>query len=311
MKVLVTGGAGFIGSNIVDRLISKGYEVVIIDDMSTGELKNINPKATFYQIDIQSDAIEDIFREEMPDYLNHHAAQIDVRKSVANPLFDAKINILGTINLLQNCVKYGVKKVIFASSGGAIYGEQRIFPAPETHIAEPMSPYGITKLIGEKYLYYYYIVHKLKYLALRYGNVYGPRQNPCGEAGVIAVFTNNMLENKQSIINGDGKQTRDYVYVDDIVDANYLAMEKDVVGAFNIGTGKETDVNQIFHLLRRTVNVEVEEIHGQPKEGEQLRSLLECSKAKWYLDWSPKTSLEEGIQMTVAYYRKVAQAFSL
>ncbi len=225
MKVLVTGGAGFIGSHIVDKLIEEGYEVIVVDDLSSGKEKNINKKAKFYRLNIQDSGLESVFQKEEPDYVNHHAAQIDVRRSVSYPILDAKINVLGTINLLQNCLKYKTRKVIFASSGGAIYGEQQVFPAPENHPLRPISPYGITKLVAEHYLYYYKTIYELDYMSLRYANVYGPRQDPFGEAGVIAIFIKKMLNEEQAIINGDGEQTRDFVYVEDVARANLLAMK--------------------------------------------------------------------------------------
>jgi len=302
-KILVTGGAGFIGSHIVDRLINEGYEVVIVDDLSAGKTENINKNAKFYKLDIQAPELEAIFKKVRPDYVNHHAAQIDVRRSVSDPVFDAKINVLGTINILQNCVKYKVKKIIFASSGGAIYGEQEIFPAPETHPLKPISPYGITKLIGEHYLYYYKTVYGLDYAALRYANVYGPRQDPFGEAGVVAIFIQKMLRGEQPLINGDGKQTRDFVYVGDVVQANISAMTDNISDSiFNIGTGIETSVNQIFNNLKKIVNVSIEEMHGPPKQGEQRRSVIDITKSKKILHWEPKVSIIDGLKKTCDYF---------
>lgn len=305
MKVLVTGSAGFIASHIVDRLIDEGYEVIVVDDLSSGNEKNINKKAKFYKLDIQDSKLEAIFQKEQPDYVNHHAAQIDVRRSVFDPVFDAKINVIGTINILQNCVKHKVKKIVFASSGGAIYGEQEIFPAPETHPLRPISPYGITKLVAEYYMYYYKTVYGLDYVALRYANVYGPRQDPFGEAGVVAIFIQKMLNGEQLVINGDGEQTRDFVYVEDIVEANILAMRNNTQDCvFNIGTGTETSVNQIFGYLKGIINPAIKEKHGPPKQGEQQRSVLECTKAKEILHWQPKVSLINGLDKTVEYFKQ-------
>jgi len=303
MKVLVTGGAGFIGSHIVDRLIDEGFEVVVIDDLSSGNEKNINKKAKFFKLDIQDSKLESIFEREQPHYICHQAAQIDVRRSVSDPVFDAKINVLGTINILQNCIKYNVKKVIFASSGGAIYGEQEVFPAPETHPLRPISPYGITKLVAEHYLYYYKTVYGLDYVALRYANVYGPRQDPYGEAGVVAIFIQKMLNGEQPIINGDGNQTRDFVYVGDVAQANILAIKNNISeNVFNIGTGIETSVNQIFNHIREIINPSMEEKHGSPKQGEQLRSVIEYKKAEKILHWEPKVSLVDGFKKTCEYF---------
>lgn len=304
MKILVTGGAGFIGSNIVDRLIYEGHEVIVIDDLSSGNEKNLNKKAKFYKVSIQDSALESVFQKEKPDYVSHHAAQIDVRRSVADPVFDAGINVLGTINILQNCVQYKVRKIIFASSGGAIYGEQEVFPAPETHPARPISPYGITKLVAEHYLHYFKIIHDLDYTSLRYANVYGPRQDPYGEAGVVAIFIQKMLKGKQSIINGDGEQTRDFVYVGDVVEANISALlHNSADKVFNIGTGIETSVNDIYHHLKEIIKPSLMVKHGPPKKGEQRRSVIECSKAREILRWTPQISLDNGLRKTCEFFK--------
>jgi len=303
MKILVTGGAGFIASNIVDRLIEDGHDVVVVDDLSTGNRRNVNRKAVFYEVDIQSRELEKIFREEKPDIVSHHAAQKDVRLSVDDPVFDARINVLGTLNVFQNAVKYGVQKIVFASTGGAIYGEQDVFPAPETHPSRPISPYGITKLVAEHYLYYYKVVHGMNYVSLRYSNVYGPRQDPHGEAGVFAIFIRKFLDGDKPIINGDGEQTRDFIYVSDVVNANVLAIEKnDVPCVLNIGTGRETSINQVFRILRQHLSPKSEELHGPPKAGEQKRSVLDCSLAESSLDWRPLVRLEDGLRMTCEYF---------
>ncbi|MFQ6115819.1 MAG: NAD-dependent epimerase/dehydratase family protein [bacterium] len=303
MKILVTGGAGFIGSHIVDAYISLGHEVVVVDDLSTGQKQNINPGAEFFQLDIQDSRLQDLFAKYRFDVVNHHAAQMDVRKSVSDPMFDAQVNVIGTLNLLQNCTKYNVKKFIFASTGGAVYGEQDYFPADEQHPTWPLSPYGITKLAGEKYLYYFNEVLGLPYVILRYANVYGPRQNPHGEAGVIAIFADKLLRGEQPTINGDGKQTRDYVYVGDLVRANITALNHSTSDIFNIGTGVETDVNTIFKIINDLTCAGNDEFHGPAKAGEQLRSCLSYSKAEKYLGWKPEVELNQGLKNTVEYFR--------
>ena len=303
-KILVTGGAGFIGSNVADNFVFLGHKVVIVDNLSTGFRENISPGAKFYKIDIRSKKIEEIFKNEKIEVMCHHAAQIDVRKSVENPIQDARINIEGTLNLLNNCIKYKTRKVIFASTGGALYGEQDYFPADEKHPERPLSPYGIAKLAIEKYLYFYKEVFGLNYISLRYANVYGPRQNPWGEAGVVAIFTKKLLSGEKAIINGNGKQTRDFVYVKDVVKANLSALNYPESDYFNIGTGIESDVNNIFRLLKGKTGYKQKEIHGPAKPGEQKRSVLDYSKAKKLLGWSPEFSLENGIQETVKYYRE-------
>ena len=307
MKVLVTGGAGFIGSHIVDRLIQEGHDVVVVDNLSTGKKKNINRDAHFYKLDILNSKIEKIFKKEKPDLISHHAAQMDVRRSVADPIFDAQVNVLGLLNVLENAVRYGTKKVIFASSGGAVYGEQQVFPASETHPLHPVSPYGISKLTGEHYLYYYQRVAGLNYVALRYANVYGPRQDPFGEAGVVAIFSQKTLTNDQPIINGNGKQTRDYVFVEDVVEAHMAVIDNSIKGIFNVGTGKETSVNQLFRHLVDISGAKLKEVYGPEKRGEQIRSVLDYTKLKKATEWEPKVDLHDGLKMTVDYFRTALQ----
>jgi len=304
MKILVTGGAGFIGSHVADAYIEMGHEVVIVDNLSTGRMENVNPKAQFFKMNIHDKEIFDVFKAEKFDIVNHHAAQMDIRLSVADPVYDATNNIIGTINLLQASVKNNVKKFIFISSGGAIYGEQEYFPADEKHPTRPLSPYGITKLTGEKYIYYYHHVYDLNYVILRYANIYGPRQNPNGEAGVVAIFSNKLLTGEQPIINGNGLQTRDYVYVRDVVDANLKAVDYNDNECFNIGTGIETDVNELFNCLNHLTGAVTEEVHGPAQPGEQLRSVLNIDKAKRLLNWTPQTSLEEGLVKTVEFFKE-------
>jgi UDP-glucose 4-epimerase len=304
MKILITGGAGFIGSHIADRYIDLGHEVVIVDNLVTGQKENIPPKATFYEMDICDQALKQIFEKEKPEIVSHQAAQMDVRKSVDDPIYDATVNVLGGLNLFQNCVKYNVKKVLFASTGGAIYGEQDYFPADEKHPVRPLSPYGITKLTTEKYLYFYLQTYNLNHTILRYANVYGPRQNPHGEAGVVAIFSTKILKGEQPVINGDGKQTRDYVYVGDVVAANAIALKKANNKIYNIGTGIETDVNILFNKIKGAMGKNVPEVHGEAKAGEQLRSVLDNSLIQKEQGWKPNVSLDDGLKMTVEFFRR-------
>lgn len=304
MNILVTGGAGFIASHIVDCYIELGHNVTVVDNLSTGNLENLNSNANFYHLDILDPSIENIFREKKFDIVNHHAAQIDVRASVADPVHDAKINILGGINLYEYCRKFGVKKIIFASSGGTVYGEQKYFPADEDHPLEPCSPYGISKLTNEKYLSYYKEIFGIDFVSLRYSNVYGPRQNPNGEAGVVAIFSSKFLKGEQPTINGDGKNTRDYIYVSDVVKANVLALGPNVSGCFNIGTATEYDVNFVFNYLKKITNSHLNAVYGPAKSGEQRRSCLDYSNFNEVTNWKPKVSIEEGLELTVRYFKE-------
>ena len=303
MKVLVTGGAGFIGSHLVDRLIMEGHEAVVVDNLATGKRRNINRAARFYKMDIQSWRLERVFRNERPNVVMHLAAQMDVRKSVEDPMFDAQVNVLGTLNVLQQAVKHGVRKMIFSSSGGAIYGEQEIYPAPETHVTKPLSPYGLSKLCGEQYLSYYARVSGLQAVSLRYANVYGPRQDPEGEAGVVAIFIQKMLNNEQAVINGNGRQTRDFVFVEDVVEANLAMIGQDTQGTYNVGTGVETSVNDLFRILAQHTGSNCKEIHGPAKKGEQARSVIDSMKLRQEVLWEPKADLSEGLKKTVEYFR--------
>jgi UDP-glucose 4-epimerase len=302
MKVLVTGGAGFIGSHVTDRLIEAGIEVVVLDDFSSGKRASVHPRARLHEADIGADGIRQLFERERFDCVDHHAAQMNVRRSVDDPIFDARVNILGSLNLLQAAVATGVKKFVFASTGGAIYGEQLTFPADETHQTCPMSPYGIAKLAVEKYLAFYEDVYSLAYTALRYANVYGPRQDPHGEAGVVAIFGQRLLSQEAAIINGDGEQTRDFIYVDDVVHANVLAVTTDLQGIYNVGTGIETSVNVLHAYLAKHSGATAAPRHGPPKAGEQRRSVLDSRKLQAATRWAPTVSLDEGLRRTIASF---------
>jgi len=299
MKAIVTGGAGFIGSWVSDLLITKGHEVAVIDNLTTGNKENVNPKAKFYEIDILGKKISEIFQIEKPDYVFHLAAQINVRESIRNPSQDATQNIVGTLNVLGQCVKNNVKKVIFSSSSGA-YGSEVKIPTSENQIPDPESPYGIAKLSIEKYLNFFKKVHGLDYVALRYGNVYGPRQNSKGEAGVIAIFVNKSLNGEKLTIFGDGEQTRDYVYVKDVAKANLAAIN--LSGIFNVGTNTETSVNQIVSKINEITNMQCDKEHTSGIKGEIRRSVLDYSKLEKN-GWSPKYSFGEGLKETIDYFK--------
>jgi len=305
MNILLTGGAGFIGSHIADAYLASGHKVTIIDNLSTGRRKNIPAGATFVEADIRDpDAVRGVFTSSRFDLVNHHAAQMDIRRSVADPVYDASVNILGVLTILQEAVRAGVTRMVFASSGGAVYGEQTTFPASESHATHPISPYGVAKLTTEQYLFYYHTVFGLDVVCLRYANVFGPRQNPEGEAGVVAIFANKLFAGQHPIINGDGKQTRDYVFVSDIVRANMLVSDARGFQVFNIGTGRETDVNQIFHGVCAAVGSACTERHGEAKKGEQRRSVLSHERIRQAFGWTPGVTLEEGLRTTVEYFRK-------
>ena len=310
MKILVTGGAGFIASHVADGFVEEGHDVVIVDNLSSGVTANVNPKAKFIQADIRSPEMAEIFAKEQPEILCHHAAQMDVRKSVADPVFDAQVNIVGFLTLLELGRRHGLRKVLLASTGGAIYGEQEVFPAPETHPTAPLSPYGVAKLTSERYLFFYAETYGIDYVALRYANVYGPRQNPHGEAGVVAIFIEKLLKGEEPVINGDGKQTRDYVFIGDVVQGNLAALESPYRGSINLGTGVETDVNEIFRTLLQVGGFTAPERHGPAKPGEQRRSVVDNTLAERILGWRPSVSLADGLRQTVEFFRARAAAAS-
>ncbi|MEW5801565.1 MAG: NAD-dependent epimerase/dehydratase family protein [bacterium] len=305
MKVLVTGGAGFIGSQVTDSLIEKGYKVTVVDDLSTGKRTFINPKAKFYHLDIRDSRLKAVFSEERPDILCHYAAQASVQKSVEDPVHDADINIFGTLILLKLALSHGAKKCIFASTAGAIYGEQEAFPADETHPARPISPYGAAKLAAESYLYYYHAVYGLDYIVLRYASVYGPRQDSLAEAGMVATITEHMLGGKSPTVSGDGEQTRDFIFIDDAVAANLAAIDFSGSDIFNIGTGIETSINQLFQHIADLSGVRVEKTSVPAKKGEPRRSVISPEKAIKALHWQPKTSLPEGLRKTIEYFSSI------
>ena len=303
MKILVTGGAGFIGSHVADAFLAEGHDVFILDNLSTGSLANVSQRAGLYQIDLRDPGVYRLFEAQHFDVLCHHAAQIDVRASVADPSLDVDINIQGLIRLLEAGRKNGLRKVIFASTGGAIYGEPDYTPQDEIHIERPESPYGIDKLAGEHFLRFYAHTYGIQYVALRYANVYGPRQNPHGEAGVVAIFTEQMLAGKQPRIYGDGGQTRDFVYVGDVVQANLAALRYPECGTFNIGTGAETSINMLYRVLADLTGFDRPALHEPGKPGEQRRSVLDARQAETLLGWRPRTTLEEGLMNTVEWFR--------
>ena len=306
MKVLVTGGAGFIASHVVDAYVKEGFEVVVVDDLSTGRLSNLNPEVTFYKLDIRSPQLAEVFKKEKPDYINHHAAQMDVRRSVLDPLFDANVNILGSINLIECAKKFKVKRFIYISTGGAVFGEPEYLPCDENHPINPICQYGISKHTVEHYLFLYHQNYGLDYVVIRYPNVYGPRQDPCGEAGVVAIFTRAMLRGEQVTINGDGEQARDFVYVKDCARANVLALKTNNINTiYNIGCGQGTTVNEIFTLLKEITGYPRDPMYGPAKIGETRRIYLSAGKARRELGWIPIVDLEEGLKQTVEYCQTV------
>ncbi len=311
LHVLVTGGAGFIGSHVVDAYLNVGHRVTVVDNLSTGRMANVNRRAQFFQADIRSAALDTIFRQDRIDIINHQAAHIDLRQSVAHPWHDAEVNILGTLNLLECARRFGVTRVIFASTGGAIYGDEVPYPTPETHPARPLSPYGVAKLAVEHYLHYYQAVHGLRTVLLRYANVYGPRQDPHGEAGVVAIFIQRLLHGGSPTIFGDGLQTRDFVFVGDVVRANLLALDllkgdskNSASLVANIGTGEELSVEELYRMLKTFTPNGPEPIYAPPKPGEQRRSVIDSSYAKRTLGWEPLVLPEEGLRQTWDWFKE-------
>jgi UDP-glucose 4-epimerase len=303
MKVLVTGGAGFIGSNVADRLAEEGHQLVVLDDLSSGRRDQVPAAANFYQMELDSRWLDRVIEREKPDAVCHLAAQISVRRSVEDPVFDARVNILASIGLIEACRSHGVKRFVFTSTGGAIYGDADQLPTPETYAATPMSPYGTSKLCVEHYLQCFRQLYGFSSAALRLANVYGPRQDPHGEAGVVAIFSRALLEGRTATINGDGLQTRDYVYVGDVVEAFVQALRSDAQGSFNVGTGVETDVNQLYDLIAQCARSSAPAQYGPARPGEQKRSSVDPTRARTELGWEPRVQLPEGIGLTVDYFR--------
>jgi UDP-glucose 4-epimerase len=302
VRALVTGGAGFIGSHLAEALVGRGDEVTVLDNLSRGRRAQVPLQAQFIEADI-NDELATILKGARPEVVFHQAAQVDVRRSVAEPLLDTRTNVRGTVNLLEACARLGVRRLIFASSGGAIYGDTDSVPTGEDHPLRPASHYGAAKAAGELYAAVYAALYGLEVVSLRYANVYGPRQDPHGEAGVVAIFTERLLRGAAPVINGEGRQTRDYVFVGDVVAANLLAIDAPE-GTYNIGTGVETDVNRLFELLRAVVGSDAVAVHGPAKRGEQLRSCLDPSHAAARLGWRPAVALAAGLAATVRAFRE-------
>ncbi len=308
MRCLVTGGAGFIGSNLVDQLVKLGYHVAVIDNLLTGSTRNLNSLAVFYEVDIiNKDKLQEIFTKEKPDYVFHTAAGYLVH-SIENPQRDAMTNIIGTINLIQMCLEHKIKRIIYSNSGGASYGDPQEIPITENHEIHPISPYGASKYTAEMYLYMYHKNFGLNYIALRYGNVYGPRQNPKLEGGVVSVFLDSFLRNEPPIMCSDGTPTRDYVYVEDVVNANILAMTLGKCEGYHVATGIETNVLELIALIQKVLNTKLGVIRGPLRIGDPQRAVFDISKIKRDLNWEPKVSLEEGIRKTAEWLRQEQQA---
>ncbi|HZQ93151.1 MAG TPA: NAD-dependent epimerase/dehydratase family protein [Terriglobales bacterium] len=304
MKILVTGGAGFIASHVAEALMRAGHSIVIVDDLSTGRRENLPSGATFYELDIcDQPALDAVIAAERPELIDHHAAQMDVRRSVREPLFDARVNIVAPLAMLEMAVKHGVKKIVYASTGGATYGDVKQVPVDESHPAEPICHYGVSKLTLERYLFLYRHLYGLDYTVLRYPNVYGPRQNPRGEAGVVSIFALQMLEGEQPTIYGDGSKTRDYVYVDDVVGANLAALDKGSGEIINLGWGKPVSDFDIFAAVRRATGYKGEPRYAPVRPGEVEHIALDASKAKRILGWEPTMPLQEGIDLSVNFIR--------
>jgi UDP-glucose 4-epimerase len=304
VRILVTGGAGFVGSHVVDRLLADGHAVEVVDNLTTGRRERVHPTARLHVCDLRDARLDAVFAATRPEVVVHVAAQAAVPRSVADPLFDASVNVLGTIALLETCRRGGVQRVLYTSTGGAGYGDTEVLPTPEDHPLRPASPYGVSKITGERYLECWAGLGGGRALTLRLANVYGPRQDPAGEAGVIAIFTSRLLGGERCIVNGDGEQTRDYVFVGDVADAISRGVASDVGGVVNVGTGAETTVNELYQRLASLTRVGREAEHAPAKPGEQRRSVLDPTRAKALLGWNASTTLDEGLTQTVLWFRK-------
>ena len=307
MKILVTGGCGFIGSHVVDILIGAGHETVVVDDLSTGHLDNLNAQAKFYEMDFSSPELRDVIAAEQPDVIDHHAAQMDVRRSVADPVFDAELNIMGPIRMLELAREFGVGKIIHISSGGTVYGEPQYLPCDESHPIQPLSPYGASKFTFELYVQMYHKLYGLDYAVLRYPNVYGPRQDPHGEAGVVAIFAGQMLADEPVVIFGDGEQSRDFVYVADVASANLTLIEQKVSGTYNLGYGEGTTVNEVYGTLKELTHYDQEAEYAPPRPGEISKIYLAAQMAHEDFGWKPAYDLKSGLQATVDFFRSTMQ----
>lgn len=301
-RVLVTGGAGFIGSNLVDRLVVEGCRVSIIDNLSTGNIDNVNKNAKLYNMDIRDSEIDKVFELEKPEYVFHHAAQIDVQKSLKDPMFDGNVNIIGTVNILENCRRYGTSKIIYPSSA-AVYGMPEYLPVDEKHSIKPISYYGISKHTPEHYIKVYSELYGIKHTIFRYANVYGIRQDPKGEGGVVSIFMDKLLKGEVPVIYGDGEQTRDFIYVNDIVEANIKALSHGDNETMNISTNTPVSVNRLYGLMRDIINIKYDAEHKSERAGDIRFSCLDNSKARKLLDWKPRYYLEEGLRKTIDYYK--------
>lgn len=301
MRILVTGGAGFIGSHVIEAYLNAGHEVCAVDNLSQGRRENLPPQVPLYEVDIRSPALATVFDEVQPEIVSHHAAQVSVATSVAHPTEDVAVNVLGMVNVLEQAARHGARQVIFSSSV-AVYGNPQYQPCDEAHPTQPLSPYGLSKLTGEAYLRLLAELFGLRCTIFRYGNVYGPRQSAEGEAGVVAIFADQMLAREPVIINGDGLQTRDFVYVGDIARANLLAVERGAVGPYNLGTGQATTIHDLWLTLRSLTGYAGAEVYGPPRQGDIRQMVLEAGLAARELGWRPQVSLEEGLQQTVTAF---------